>query len=154
MQQSGPITYAYAAADGYVWAKYIFWEVPSMQQGGPIAYAYAAADRYRCSRVGQLHMSIQLLIATPRHLNLLRSITDAMGQAHWNAWLQLLIAMPGLIIFLVSAPDATGWAHHSCICSCQWLHLGWLYFWEVPPVQYGGPIAYTYAAADGNVWAH
>ena len=58
MRQSGPITHAYAAANGYVWAEYIFWEVPSMQQGGPIAYAYAAANRYRCSRVGQLHMSI------------------------------------------------------------------------------------------------
>ena len=48
MQQSGPIVYAYVAADGYVWADYIF------------------GKSSRCSRVGQLCMHMWLLMAMSR----------------------------------------------------------------------------------------
>ena len=45
MQQSGPIVYAYVAADGYVWADYIF------------------GKSSRCNRVGQLYMHMWLPMA-------------------------------------------------------------------------------------------
>ena len=53
MQQSGPIASAYVAANGYVWAKYIFGKWP------------------QCNRVGPLHMHKRLLI-----------VTDAAGWAY------------------------------------------------------------------------
>ena len=77
MQKGGPITNAYAAANGYVWADYF---------SGDIA-------------------------------------------------------------------DVIWWAHRICTCGCRWLRLGRFLFWEVLPMQQGGPIVYAYVAADGYVWA-
>ena len=92
MQQGGPIAYAYAAADGYVWAL-LFGEVLPMQQCGPTAYVYAAANGHvwanyvfgkcsRCNRVGLLYMHMQLLMATSGPIIFLGDIADAIGWAH------------------------------------------------------------------------
>ena len=47
MQYSGPITYAYVAADSFAWADYIFGKRPQCnRKGGLIAQVYVAADSF------------------------------------------------------------------------------------------------------------
>ena len=130
--------HAYAAANGYAWANYIF------------------GKRLRCNRVGSLHLHMQLPMTTSRLIIFLGDVADAIGgpitYVHVTAdsyiWvdyfsgkclrcnrvgplhmhMQLLMAMSGLIFVLGCDPDATWWAHCICICGCRWLCLGRLFF--------------------------
>ena len=61
MQQGGPIVYAYAAANGYVWANCFF------------------GKHRRCNKVGRSHMHMQLPMATPGPIIFLESTSDAIG---------------------------------------------------------------------------
>ena len=61
MQQGEPIIYAYAAADGYVWANCFF------------------GKHCRCNKVGQSHMHMWLPMAMPGPIIFLGSASDAIG---------------------------------------------------------------------------
>ena len=80
-------------------------------------------------------MRMQLPMATAGPIIILGSSADAVGRAHWGAQLRLPMATSGPIILSGSAAGGAGWAHHICACSCQWLQLGLLIFYEVLPMQ-------------------
>ena len=61
MQQGGPIVYAYAAADSYIWADCFF------------------GKRCRCNKVGRSRMHMRLLMATPGLIKFLGHASDAIG---------------------------------------------------------------------------
>lgn len=66
---------------------------------------------------------------------------DILGWAHFNAWVWPQMGSPGPILFLGAAADALGWAHRIHGCSCRWLWLGPLSFWELLSMTWDGPIS-------------